>query len=61
MKTVVLWDYLISIDDEVGADGPRSYATDEPLGRLDLGKFQFCDACRITDFWSVTDLKKIMD
>ncbi len=47
-KTVVLWDYLISIDDEVGIDSPLlACATDEPLGRLDLGMFQFHNTCRI--------------
>lgn len=40
-KTLVLWDYLISIGDEVGTDSPLPCATDKPLDRLDLGKFQF--------------------
>ncbi len=47
-KSVVLWDYLISIDDEVGTDSPLlTYANDEPLGRLDLGMFQFHSICKV--------------
>ncbi|KAK0215097.1 hypothetical protein IW262DRAFT_1465894 [Armillaria fumosa] len=39
-ETLVIWDYLISIDDEVGADRPVSYTTDEPLlGHCVLGTY----------------------
>ncbi|SJL13917.1 uncharacterized protein ARMOST_17367 [Armillaria ostoyae] len=40
-ETLIIWDYLISIDDEVGTDRPLSYAANEPLlGRIVLGMFR---------------------